>query len=385
MLVRRYQFSTTMAAITHRAGKWQIRVRHALLPKPFFSTFDDEDEARAYASQLETLLDRGIVPAELLEAEKRGADRALGSLLADYLARGHVAPTDVAVVELLAIAHKGVRVSHVTAKWADAWVARMKADEVLAPGTIRKRVGSLARALDWHWRTTVDGTPPGNPLRLMPRGYSQYAQDAPVRRVDAARDHRLLPDDEAAVRRSLAGEKQDGKERPLVVSPELVLLFEIILHTGMRLREAYTLRVDQIDWARWVIRVDGTKGERGRLRPRSVPVVRVLRPLLQAHCAGRAGLLFPGLWDGSPESKTRASGRLSQRFATLFAYAGVENFTEHDLRHHATCLWFELRYPDGRWIFSEIEICKIMGWTDTKMVVRYASLRGEDLSSRLIA
>ena len=35
------------------------------------------------------------------------------------------------------------------------------------------------------------------------------------------------------------------------------------------------------------------------------------------------------------------------------------------------------------WIFSETEICKIMGWKDTRMMLRYASLRGQDLSSRL--
>ena len=41
-----------------------------------------------------------------------------------------------------------------------------------------------------------------------------------------------------------------------------------------------------------------------------------------------------------------------------------------------------LRNATG-WVFSEIEICRIMGWSDTRMMLRYASLRGSDLASRL--
>jgi integrase len=74
---------------------------------------------------------------------------------------------------------------------------------------------------------------------------------------------------------------------------------------------------------------------------------------------------------------------LSQRFATLFDYAGVPDCTEHDLRHEATCRWVTLRDASGHWVFSETEVCKILGWSDTRMMLRYASLRGEDLSARL--
>jgi integrase len=88
-------------------------------------------------------------------------------------------------------------------------------------------------------------------------------------------------------------------------------------------------------------------------------------------------------WDGSPEDLRRCTMRLSKRFDTLFDYAGVPDCTEHDLRHCATCAWFELRDAAGRWVFSEIEICKILGWSDTKMAIRYASFRSEDLSARL--
>jgi integrase len=255
-----------MAAITLRSGKYQIRVRHKLLPKPFFSTFDTEAEARAYATQLESLLDRGIVPLELLEdTDKRGADPWLSNVLAQYLEEGGLAPTDKPMVQGLIAAHGKLRVSGVTSRWADGWVADMKSKERLAPGTIRKRVGSLARALDWYWRHL--GVTPANPLRLMPRGYSQYADRAVE---DTHRDRRLLPGEEDAVLLALAGERRADRERPLPVDPALALMFTLIVNTGLRLKEAYRLRTDQIDTGRWVLNVEGTKGERGRIKPRVV-------------------------------------------------------------------------------------------------------------------
>jgi integrase len=275
------------------------------------------------------------------------------------------------------------RLSAVSAAWADNWVADMKTRlRSLAPGTIRKRVGALARAIDAHWRTAVKGTPPGNPLRYMPRGYSQYDAASPVARSDEIRDRRMLPGELVAVRSALAGTRNPERERPLANDPAFALLFELILHTGLRLSEAYGLKASQVDTSTWVLRVDGSKGERGKRKPRVVPLVPELRSLLRDWCADRVGLVFP-FWTGLPEDKRNATNRLSARFTTLFNYAGVLDFTEHDLRHEATCRWVTMRDAAGRWVFSELEICRIMGWSDPKMMLRYASLRGEDLSSRL--
>lgn len=52
-------------------GRAQLRVTHKLLPRPFFFTFDTEPEARGYGDQLQALLDRGVVPAELLAPEAK--------------------------------------------------------------------------------------------------------------------------------------------------------------------------------------------------------------------------------------------------------------------------------------------------------------------------
>lgn len=378
-----------MASIQERSGKWQLRVVHKLLPKPFFDTFTDEVEARAYGVQLESLLDRGIVPVELLEAGKRGDNPLLKRLIEDCLADSSVAPSDQSTLNLLNKSVGAVRLLSVTAAWADAWVVDLKTVQHLAPSTIRKRVESLARVIDGYWRLKND-VAPANPLRLMPRGYSQVtereaallqASDLIVKR-DVQRDRRLWPQEYARVRSALAGERREGRERSLEVDDDFSLLFELIVNTGLRLSEAYSLRVDQVDLARWVLRVAGSKGHRGVIKPRVVPLVIELRELLAERCRRRVGLLFP-FWNGTKEDKKLATGRLSQRFSTLFSFAQVDDFTEHDLRHEATCRWVEMRDPAGRWVFSEIEVCKIMGWSDFKMMLRYASLRGEDLSARL--
>jgi integrase len=192
----------------------------------------------------------------------------------------------------------------------------------------------------------------------------------------------LSPDEAARIERVLAGEKRDDRERIYTDDQAFVLLYQVILDTGLRLFEAFRLRSDSIDLVKNIIHVDGSKGHRGYIKPRVVPIKKHLREPLCAWCEGRVGLLFP-YWDGSAESRAKSSSKLSRRFGNLFDYAKVPDFTEHDLRHEAACRWFELRRPDGGWVFSDIEIARIMGWADLRMAIRYASLRGEDLSARL--
>ena len=51
-----------MSSVQKRGNKFQLRVKHHLLEKPFFHTFDDEVEANNYAKILDGWLERGVVP-----------------------------------------------------------------------------------------------------------------------------------------------------------------------------------------------------------------------------------------------------------------------------------------------------------------------------------
>ena len=95
--------------------------------------------------------------------------------------------------------------------------------------------------------------------------------------------------------------------------------------------------------------------------------------------------MFPSLWNGedSRDELKRTTTLLLTRFGKLFEYAGVADLTEHDLRHEATCRWVEMRSGSGGWVFSDVRICRIMGWRDMNMMLRYASLRDEDLANRM--
>lgn len=374
--------------IQQRRGKFQLRVTHKLLAKPFIFTFPTNDDASGYGRQLEALLARGIVPHELLA----GPDSAVSPRVVDvidlYLAKAPVAPTDVEVVGLLSRDPEivGRRVKDIDYPWVEAWVRNHKTVRNLAPSTVRKRVESFARVLDWHLLSTIQNKS-GNPLRMLPTGYSVYSErdvalmpDGLEPKRDVDRERRLAPGEYEKCLEALSGVKHPERQRALKADEEFKFLFILILGTGLRLSEAFKLRWDQIFLDSRIAKIAGSKGHRGSVKLRTVPLRRELVDWFTERQG--TGLVF-SFWDGTKEDVKKASKRLTLRFGKLFEYAGLKDITEHDLRHEACCRWFELRGVDGRWLFSDVEICKIMGWSDYSMILRYASLRGEDLAKRL--
>jgi integrase len=381
--------------VQSRGSKFQLRVTHRNLPKPYFRTFEDASAATLHGRQLESVLERGLVPAELAAEgvdNPQAHNRLLASVIDQYLTGAAMTSSDAELLPVVRAEVGMTRVSGVTFGWADAYVKRLKMVQHLAPGTVRKRIGALARVLDWHLRRAgLAEQVRSNPLRMLGAGYSQYTEEEGRRlavkklrpKQDVHRDLRLAPDEESRVLWALLGGRREGRERALVPDPAFQALFKLTVDTGLRLSESYRLRIDQCDFGKGIIRVEGSKGARGVLKPRTVPMKKIVREELGLWCAGRSGLVFP-FWDGTKEHLRRAGSKLSFRFRTLFDYAGVEQLTEHDLRHEACCRWVELRSADGKWIFSDVEVCKIMGWSSMSMMLRYASLRGEDLANRLL-
>ena len=208
-----------MASVQPRAGgKFQLRVVHKLLAKPFFHTFEGEgaeQAARDYGHQLEALLARGVVPAELLAPAERvmGADPMLAEVIGDYQRLAPVTDSDDELLVPIRTEVQGARVSDVSMLWAEAYIGRLKAADrprgPMAPGSIRKRVGALARVLDWHYHRAVgdrkDAKLPVNVLRLLPRGYSLYTKSE-VDALPDGRGHARRPDSRLPVAGSRRGE-----------------------------------------------------------------------------------------------------------------------------------------------------------------------------------
>lgn len=363
-----------------RGDAWHYTIKRAgLLDRPVYLSFDDEDEGDEYCKRLEALLDRGVVPDELRSAPK--TEKRLRDHARDYLAAQHVADSDKSLLSIaLQRLPPRIQLKELTFVWACDWVSSMKREQNLAPSTLRHHVGALARCLDW---LASRGELPANPLRLLPKGYATYTpRDAEeVARVegeakqDVERDRRLVGDEEPRIRRILAGDKPQGRQRPLTLksAESLSLLFDLALETAMRMREMYTLDWGQVDLPKRTIFLDRTKNG----SKRQVPLSSVAVALLDARRQD-AGQVFPW-WSGSLDLKElrRATSLLSRQFSRAFEAAGCLDLNFHDLRHEATSRLYE------RTTLTDAQIAKITGHKSLRMLLRYANLRASNLAERM--
>lgn len=372
-----------------RTGKWEyVFKRKGVLDKPLYLTFEDEEEGDNYAVRLEKLLEQGIVPTE---HKMPARVKTLEELIRLYQAEAHPSRKDRAELDNVTGTRGDTPLPALTVKWVDAWIADMKRVDKLAPGTIRGKVGAVARCTDWGMRKGYI-TMPDHPFRTLPDGYAQYskvdAAQAGELREDRERDRRLEAGEHEKVMARLAAGVLPRKQRPRVLEfvPALRCLYVVALESAMRLSEQFTLEVDQIDLARSTIFLDKTKnGDK-----RQVPLSSVAKAELQAYLAvrklpvgHRSTLVYPW-WNGDTSSLALAdkgikdaSNHLSRLFGSVFECEGFGDLRFHDLRHEATSRLFE------RTTLSEAQIMKITGHKSHRMMMRYANLRGSDLAARL--
>lgn len=366
-----------------KTGRFELCLSNKLLPKRLFFTFDSAEAAQAYSDEAEKWLAAGVVPVAVSAAP---IDSRLTVMVQSWRNTGRLSKTDDDLLGWL-VAEPMIRdtmMTGLTYVWAESWVLDMKMRKRMAPSSIRQRVQAISRALDWYLRSNPSARVI-NPLKLLPRGYSVYSeQEGAVveAKRDQIRDRRLHPGEADQIRAVLRGEVvPEGRERgiPLPDGVAMLNLFEVILHTGLRLREAYMIRKENISGR--VVKVLTTKQRNGNVAYREVPI----RPEIYKLLTTGRGLLFP-FWDGDPKTLTQTSNRLSHRFHSVFEHAKCSDLKEHDLRHEATCQWFELRDSAGHWMFRPEEINKIMGWAPgSTMAARYASFRASSLAERLWA
>lgn len=370
-----------MASKRKRGNTWHYVVKRKGKIKPLYLTFDSEQEGDDYVARLERTLDAGIVPAELVHQSRLDT---LESAIDGYMNAVHVPASDRALLGVLRGRVGGEKLSAATYPWAESFVAAMKRESGLAPSTIRHYVGALARCLDWSAR---NGGIPANPLRALPKRYATYnekdAREAAANgvqaREDGERDRRLAEGEERAIRAILDGAKPDGRERPFELNhgPALRCLFGLALETGMRLRECYTLGVDQVDIARQTISLDRTKNGDKRQVPLSTVAVATIKEFLTVR-SDAPGLLFPW-WSGSLDDAElrRVTSLLSRQFARVFDAAGCPDFTFHMLRHEFTSRLYE------RTSLTDLEVAKILGWRSLRVALRYTHLRPSHFAPKL--
>jgi integrase len=386
------------------SGKWEIGLRHPSLPKGRkYFIFDTEGEAIAYAQQWKLMKHADIPPpAELTAPTSPGDGVRLSRILGAWSDSGFAAPSQILTLKTVTREVGSVRFSDANYKWLTGYLRTLKVEKNLSPASIKHRIQALGRAIDEYLRHNVD-VKISNPVKLLPKGYSTYSDvDAQMVqakggkvKVNVVRDRRLLPGEHEKIVAVLSGYERPDRSRGLQLKggDALLTLYLLILNTGLRLKEAYTLTRGQVDMANKVIHVQETKQWRGKISYRDVPMRPEVHQALSSYFSTRPPFepgahIFPflheeGVEDGK-KGLVRASQRLSFRFRIAFEYMDIVGLHEHDLRHEATCRWLELKDADGRDLFRLEELNKIMGWKPgSVMAQRYASFRGVDLAQRL--
>ena len=386
------------------SGKWEIGLRHPSLPhgRKYF-TFDTEEEAEIYSRQWKMMKGAGLEPPVALTqpASPAGGVR-LVRVLGEWSDSGFAAPTQILTLSTLTREVGSTKLAEADYTWLTGYLRQLKVEKNLSPGSIKQRIQALGRAIDEYLRHHPE-LKLANPVKLLPRGYAVYG-DAETKlvtakggrvKVNVQRDRRLLPGEHEKIIKVLSGYERPDRARGLQLKGgnALLTLYRLIVDSGLRLREAYTLRRHQVDLEGKVMRVQDTKQWRGKVSFRDVPMRPEVHRALQDYLATRPAMLpnawlFPfmeeeGVKEGAKGLVT-VSSRLSFRFRIAFEYMGIEGLHEHDLRHEATCRWLELKDARGLPLIRLEELNRIMGWkAGSVMSQRYASFRGEDLAARL--
>lgn len=359
-----------MATIRQRsAGSWEIIIRRkGLLPKPHYASAETKAEAEAYAAGVERLLDQGIVPSELLQTEEPAAHTVDG-WVREYLQLVAISDSDKVLLNAMLPAMGKWKTSQLTMDWAQAWVTDLKRKDKLAPSSIRHKVGAVARVLDWVVRRDKLAA---NPLRMLPKRYASYTSADGEAKQDVERDRRLLPGEYERILWVIDGGVPDNRQRGIVQdNAAWRLMFVLAVETAMRLRETYTLSMPQIDLSKKTVFLDKTKnGDK-----RQVPLSSIAVTALESWRTD-GDLLLP-FWDGRQESLRRTTLKLSRKWATIAQLAGCDDLHWHDLRHEAVCRLYE------KTRMTDLQIAKVTGHKDLRMLKRYSNLRGSDLAAMM--
>ena len=366
--------------------------------KPTAEAPDAMKAARAYIDHLDKLLEQGIVPDGLFaEKEKKQQQRGtrMDALIDEYLTyNGYKSDTDIELCKYVRKLVKDETTTSCNYLFVNKLISDLKLKHRLKPSSIRKRIDVLARIVDFHYSRREEKA--YNNFKGLPRGYSIYNSEEAKTLIDRGykvptdevRNRLINESENALIERALSGEKFKHKQRGFTKNKEFTLLYKLISIHGLRLREAFTLKREQIKLGRKkYIKVAGTKGHRGEIKYRDTPVRREFYETLLEHCKDKKSddLIFPNLWSGdtSKEELKRTQMRLTSKFKNLFGIAGVIDLKQHDLRHYATVKWIQIRKENGEWLYHYADIQKIMGWQSIAMVERYASIRGDEIVNKL--
>ncbi|RMG23913.1 MAG: site-specific integrase, partial [Methanobacteriota archaeon] len=144
------------------------------------------------------------------------------------------------------------------------------------------------------------------------------------------------------------------------------MMYDIILiaiETAMRRGEIASMEWRYVDLRRRVVHLPDTKNGESRDVPLSTRAVEVLQARSKVRNL-KDSRVFP-----------LRSDAIGLAFRRICRRAGIEGLRFHDLRHEATTRMAERLHP--------LELARVTGHRDTKMLLRYYNPRAEDLARKL--
>jgi integrase len=323
------------------------------------------ERARAKARQWLELIAAGVDPADELERQRREQERkraiTFGSVAEDYIRREVYGPggekkprhrtagRTVSALRNVLIPLFGHRpVAELTAReilepleligqiGSDHALLKLKArKQMVRPGRKRRPALSQARSLFafmemvLNWASAPD---------------AHYGLDrSPLERVRVSRyfgraetrDHVLNDDELATLQVAISRLRPPHRQ-----------MYQVLLHSGLRLNEVAGARVGELEGDTWTIPAERMKGKNGEAKPHVVPITAALRKAFDSLPRGDAGdFIFS--CDGGRSPMVTGGTTLKERLDRLMLQAWQERlqargrnpaktplrpFRNHDLR-----------------------------------------------------
>jgi integrase len=334
-----------MATFTkRRSDQWQVKIRRAGYPAQS-RTFNSKEEAQKWARSIEAEMDKGIY-IDRNEAEKN----TLYAVLERYARE--VSPTKKGgEIEKLRIASimrqkftqtkMAALSSRTIATWRNARLCEVSGS------TVKREMGLVSSVINHarrEWEIQCE-----NPFSLVKRPREGRERD---RRFEDDEETRLL----AALDIENGKPGGEGARNPWI---KPLVLFAI--ETAMRRSELLSLEWANVDKTKRTAKLPDTKNGESRV----VPLSSVALGILEKLPVSLDGRVFPTTADAIKKAFPRACAR-----------AGIDDFHFHDLRHEATSRL-------AKKLSNVIELSRVTGHKDLKMLARYYHTRPEELAEKL--
>jgi len=329
------------------AGTWEVQIRKTGFP-PCTKTFRSKAEARAWASDIESEMERGVF-RDRTDAEKT----TFGTIIRRYMFEISPGKKGAASEQyrLGAILRDDsialVKMSALSSKLMAAW--RDRRLQSVSGSTTNRDLSLMSAVINWARRE--QGIHIENPIGMIRRPSENRGR---TRRLSADEERRLLA--------ALATPPRDPTGRLTGPSnPWMRPLVAFAIETAMRRGEILRLCWKDVYLTERYVHLSDTKNGESRDVPLSTRAATILAELSR-HESGR---VFPISADSVKKSFERATAR-----------AGLEDLRFHDLRHEATSRLAQK-------LSNVLELSSVTGHKSLHMIKRYYHPRAQDLASKL--